>query len=295
MNETLASLRQWLADVYGDESTEALEFYDTILNDGIRAFTLGHNCDALRVQKIVSVVDGVLTLPPLTQRINYLCESVTSGLQVNVFTRKSEPNVSGNTRTTSNHYTPNGLKRTDGTIYVGDITKGSSTIIRDKRVSGNDWYTSADIGSLLILEGKKGIYEVTAVDTTTDAETITVYPKVSYASESSVNIEVDPAGEKQYLAYDNAGALYTGDITISVQEHHPMLVNANDRLVIDGAESVKIYAMTVAYRQGKYDVVSDRLKNDLDLAYRLETANEASEPDVIFPVGITGGKSLFEI
>ena len=75
MNETLASLRQWLADVYGDESTQALEFYDTILNDGVRAFTLGHNCDALRVRKTISVVDGELTLPPLTQRVNYICEN----------------------------------------------------------------------------------------------------------------------------------------------------------------------------------------------------------------------------
>ena len=40
----------------------------------------------------------------------------------------------------SRWYMPDAIKKTSGTTYKGDITKGSSVILRDKRVAGNDWY-----------------------------------------------------------------------------------------------------------------------------------------------------------
>lgn len=295
MNETRKSLREWLADVYGDESTEAYPFFDQILNDGIRAATLGHRFDALNTQASISVTDGELTLPALCQRVNFICKKITKGNQDGVFMRRTEPVEGDVSRIVSNWYQPNGLKRTAGTIYRGDITKGSSVITRDKRVSGNDWYDSDDVGKLLIIEGHKGQYEITAVDTTVDAETVTVYPSISHESANSINLEVDPMGQKKYLLYTDAGVLYTGDIVVGYQELHPTLINDEDRLVVDCAESVKLYAMGVAYRQGKYDVVSDRLKVDLDKAYRLETSNEANEPDVVLPQGLLGGTSYFEV
>ena len=59
------------------------------------------------------------------------------------------------------------------------------------------------------------------------------------------------------------------NITIGYQEVHPTLINENDRLLIDCSESVRVYAMTIAYRQGKYDVTADRLNIDLEsLSFR---------------------------
>ena len=62
---------------------------------------------------------------------------------------------------------------------------------------------------MLVIEGQQAVYEVIAVDTTTDFETVTVYPSVSADSASSVNIEVDPMGQRQYTLYTEADALYT--------------------------------------------------------------------------------------
>lgn len=294
MNETLGSLRTWLADVYGDESTEALPFFDRIINDGIRASTLGHRFDALTNEKTITVASGALTLPPLFQKMNFICEDISLGYRKGSFFRQGQRADGGGTRVMSRWYMPDAIKKTSGTTYKGDITKGSSVILRDKRVAGNDWYDADDVGEMLVIEGQQAVYEVIAVDTTTDFETVTVYPSVSADSASSVNIEVDPMGQRQYTLYTEADALYTGDITIGYQEVHPTLINENDRLLIDCSESVRVYAMTIAYRQGKYDVTADRLNIDLERAYRLETANDSAVPETILPRSF-GNASLFEV
>ena len=52
-------------------------FFDRIINDGIRASTLGHRFDALTNEKTITVASGALTLPPLFQKMNFICEDIS--------------------------------------------------------------------------------------------------------------------------------------------------------------------------------------------------------------------------
>lgn len=292
--ETLGSLRLWVADIYGDDSSDTQIFYDRTINEAIDYVTMRFPFGVLNQSKTVTIAsDGLLTKPALCQTIDSINRPNVSNNRGEEFFPKYDRPKDDSNRSPGKWYWHQGGKRTQGTQYRADVTQGSMTITKDQNYDSGSWYAEADVGKQLIILGQKGVFEITAVVETALSESVTVYPAVSMESTTAVTLEVDPSGQEIYELHNEDGGLFAGDIVIDFSEYHPTLVNVNDRLLIGAVESVKTYMLAMASRQSKYDVPADRLISMFEMVFAREVGHEHKEPERVFPE-FNHGASLFQ-
>jgi len=240
--ETLGSLREWVQGIVEDDSIA--DTYDLWINNAVKQVEKMYPWGALRGEHSVTVASGALTQPPLFRTINMLWkDDGTTTPTVRFYKHSARPRGEA-TRLIGHWYIPNGFTTTAGTAYSGTSTEGSQRITRNN--PGDDWPTDADEGKQMSIAGRPERYEITDVDDT--AGTIDFYPAFGGEGSTSQGFVVDPPGQRQWLLYDEADALYSGDVLLEYQKSHPVLSLDDDLVLFDASETIRLMILQQAHR-----------------------------------------------
>jgi hypothetical protein len=288
--DTLLSLRDWAKDILEDDSIDGV--IDSWINSAIVQASKMFSWDALRREWRGEIASGEFIQPPLAYNLNLLCPITDASgvIPDEKFVRRHDRPVARDSMQSRHWYISSGMVTDAMEEYEGVIVQGASTITPESpAVMGSGWPEEADVGKLLTIAGDQTKYEITAM---TD-EAITVFPDIAAESAATAAIFVGNRGQKKYLLHTQYNELYSGSAVCSYQMEHPRLALDDQRLLIPCEQTVRLLVLQQAMRQNKYDVDAERLRYDLQSAFRLEMGPEGEENEITPPRGLNGGPPLF--
>jgi hypothetical protein len=204
---------------------------------------------------------GVLKIPPRCRKITRIT-SVKSdaGPADRTYHPTRQRPTADEARKNWYWYLPYPASETDENLQVVSITQGSASI--QAAEDETTFFTADDIGSELNIEGDSEEYVITAF-TEGDTDTITVYPRVASATNTSVNAVIGIAGRERNQLLTNAIIPSTEEVSIEYQKRHPLLIEDEDRLLIPCPRTIAYMAIQLCQQTNKYDVDADRLERKL--------------------------------
>jgi len=262
---TLKDIRQIIIDYIEDESID--DIFDSYINWAVRFVENEKLWSVLyRTKDITTDSTGVILLPPLCGRLLEVYPSVTTGFPSYKFMPMVETENKDTGYLIQNTYRPYEATLTDEAEYTCSVTNGTNTITE---VAGKDFFTSDDVGKMIIVSGDSNPYEILSfTDDTFD--TITVYPEMSAPTSTQTSIILGPAGMQRIILKDSNNAPYEGDVTIAYQMKHPKLFEDDSRLLIPCPLTVAYKTLMFALETNKYAVDANRLAQNYMLALNSE-------------------------
>ena len=165
------------------------------------------------------------------------------------------------------------LEESDASILLS-ASVGNATLT--EAIGTVDSITEAMVGQELLLTGLEETYRIETV-TIGATNSMTVYPKFRYESDSAILGETRPAGTKMFKVFDSSGNVYTDNIVINYRQLHPKLVADSDRLLIPAPNTIALEAVRFMLRQTKYDVDAQRLQLDYEEYKRVECKQDVKD------------------
>ena len=204
---------------------------------------------------------GVIKLPPRCRKINRITSvKSSSGPADRVYHPTRQRPTGDEARKNWYWHLPYPASETDEKLRVVSITQGSTSI---QAANGEStFFTADDVGSELNIEGDSEEYVITAF-TAGDTDTITVYPRVTSDTNTSVNAVIGIAGRERNQLLTNAIIPSTEEVSIEYQKKHPLLIEDEDRLLIPCPRTIAYMAIQLCQQTNKYDVDADRLERKL--------------------------------
>lgn len=179
-----------------------------------------------------------------------------------------------------------GTKRSaDGATASISVTNGMYSI------TSTGLFTGAVSGDIIRFGTDSTEYEVNVVG---GANTASITPFYRGAA-TTATVYLRPEGTKQIKLYDSTDSAYTSSVVLVYNTKPRPLYNDNDRLDADIAEIVEYGTLIEAYRNEKYMVDGERLKQDYMTAAENCLNSQKAPFQQKIPEGIKGGLPAFSL